>query len=172
MLLKRIVTPLPCYLILLFICVLLLAACSYPTIPKIEEPGNAVEQTASNTSQEEGIGDIFQKKAPAFASQPERKEKEYAIGPEDVLEIRVWDHDDLTREVYVSREGVFSYPLIGTVHAGGLTIEQLEKEIRDRLSGKYIIDPQVSATVKSIKASGFLFSEKSEAAERDPVPIP
>ena len=136
----------------LFLIVLLLQACSYPTIPKIEEPGKAAEQTPTSTPHEEGIGEFFQKKAPALPSQPERKEKEYEIGPEDVLEIRVWDHDDLTREVYVSREGVFSYPLIGTVKAGGLSIEQLEKEIKERLSGKYIIDPQVSVTVKEYKS--------------------
>lgn len=152
MILKRIVNPLTYCLLPLFLFVLLLQACSYPTIPKIEEPGKAPEQTATSAPHEEDIGDIFQKKAPAFVSQPKQKEKEYEIGPEDVLEIMVWDHDDLKREVYVSREGVFSYPLIGTVQAGGLSIEQLEKEIRDRLSGKYIIDPQVSVTVKEYKS--------------------
>jgi polysaccharide export outer membrane protein len=152
MILKRIVTPLPCCLFLLFLFVLLLQACSYPTTPKIQEPGKAAQQPSLSAPHEEGVGDIFQKKALAFASQPKQQEKEYEIGPEDVLEIRVWDHDDLTREVYVSREGVFSYPLIGTVQAGGLSIEQLEKEIRDRLSGKYIIDPQVSITVKEYKS--------------------
>ena len=153
MLLKRIVNTAPCFLSPLFLFVLFFLACSYPNIPKIEEPGKAPEQAAAASApHEEGVGDIFQKKAAAFASQPKQKEKEYEIGPEDMLEIRVWDHDDLTREVYVSREGVFSYPLIGTVEAGGLSIEQLEKEIRGRLSGKYIIDPQVSVAVKEYKS--------------------
>ena len=136
----------------LFFFLLLLTACSYPTIPEIEEPEKAFEQTTTDAPPEEGIGDIFQKKAPVLASQTERKEKEYEIGPEDVLEIRVWDHDDLTREVYVSREGVFSYPLTGAVKAGGLSVKQLEQEITNRLSGKYIIDPQVSVTVKEYKS--------------------
>jgi len=150
--LKRILNLLPYCLLPLFLCALLLQACSYPTIPKIEDPGKTVEQPSTSAPHEEGIGDIFQKKAPAFASPPKQKEKEYEIGPEDVLEIQVWDHDDLKREVYVSREGVFSYPLIGTIQAGGLTVDQLEKEIRNRLSGKYIIDPQVSVTVKEYKS--------------------
>jgi len=154
--LKRILNLLPYCLLPLFLCVFLLQSCAYPTIPKIEEPGKAVEQPSTGATPEEGIGDIFQKKAPSFASPLERKEKEYEIGPEDELEIRVWDHDDLTREVYVSREGVFSYPLIGTIQAGGLTVEQLEKEICNRLSGKYIIDPQVSVTVKEYKSKKVL----------------
>jgi polysaccharide export outer membrane protein len=149
--LKRIDTTLSCFL-LLFLILLLLQACSYPTVPRIEETAKTPEEPSAGTPLEQNIGEIFQKKAPVLASQPERKEKEYAIGPEDMLEVMVWDHDDLTREVYVSREGVFSYPLIGTVQAGGLTVEQLEKEISDRLSGKYIIDPQVSVTVKEYKS--------------------
>ena len=149
--LKRIVTTLSCSL-LFFLILLLLQACSYPTVPRIKETAKAPEEPSASTPPEQSIGEIFQKKVPVLVSQPERKEKEYEIGPEDVLEIMVWDHDDLKREVYVSREGVFSYPLIGTVQAGGLSIEQLEKEIRDRLSGKYIIDPQVSVTVKEYKS--------------------
>jgi len=151
MMLKRIVTTLSCSL-LFFLILLLLQACSYPTVPRIKETAKAPEEPSASTPPEQSIGEIFQKKVPVLVSQPERKEKEYEIGPEDVLEIMVWDHDDLKREVYVSREGVFSYPLIGTVQAGGLSIEQLEKEIRDRLSGKYIIDPQVSVTVKEYKS--------------------
>ena len=155
MMLKRIVTTLSCFLPL-FLILLLLQACSYPTVPQIKETAQAPEEPSAGTPPEQNIGEIFQKKAPVLASQPERKEKEYEIGPEDMLEVMVWDHDDLTREVYVSREGVFSYPLIGTVQAGGLTVEQLEKEICNRLSGKYIIDPQVTVTVKEFKSKKVL----------------
>jgi polysaccharide export outer membrane protein len=155
MMLKRIVTTLSCYF-LVFLILLLLQACSYPTIPRIEETAKAPKEPSAGPPPEQNIGEIFQKKAPVLASQPERKEKEYEIGPEDTLEVMVWDHDDLKREVYVSREGVFSYPLIGTVQAGGLTVEQLEKEICNRLSGKYIIDPQVTVTVKEFKSKKVL----------------
>lgn len=149
--------------VLLFM--ILLTACSYPTIPRIEETTQAPEKPSTGSSPEQNLGDIFQKKAPEFACPAKQKEKEYEIGPEDVLEIMVWDHDDLTREVYVSREGVFSYPLIGTVQAGGLSIEQLEKEISDRLSGKYIIDPQVTVTVKEFKSKKVLVIGEVGGAE-------
>jgi len=155
MMLKKIATSLSCFL-LLFLILLLLQACSYPTVPRIEETAKAPEEPSAGIPPEQNIGEIFQKKAPVLVSQPKQKEKEYEIGPEDMLEVMVWDHDDLTREVYVSREGVFSYPLIGTVQAGGLTVEQLEKEICNRLSGKYIIDPQVAVTVKDYKSKKVL----------------
>jgi polysaccharide export outer membrane protein len=95
---------------------------------------------------------VFQKKATPLIPSLEKKEKDYKIGPEDILEIMVWDHDDLGREVCVSREGEFSYPLIGKVLAGGLTVSQMEKKIRDKLSGRFIVNPQVTVTVKEYKS--------------------
>ena len=130
----------------------------YPTIPKIERtPGAQVDQTAPK---QETIGDIFQKKATGLVPYTEKEDKDYEIGPKDVLYIMVWKHDDLDREVCVSREGEFSYPLIGMVNSEGLTIAQLEKEIRDGLSGRFIINPQVTITVKEYKSKPvFLLGE-------------
>jgi len=85
----------------------------------------------------------------------------------------VWDHDDLTRDVTVSQEGEFSYPLIGKVHAAGLTVFQLEKEIRDKLDGRYIIDPQISITVKEYKSKRvFVLGEVSQKGEKGPGAYP
>lgn len=135
------------------------SSCStYPTIPRIEGAEQGKNETA--TPQTRSIGQIFQEKAPTLISPPEKKEKEYQIGSEDVLQIMVWDHDDLNREVYISREGEFSYPLIGSVHADGLTIGQLEEEIKTRLAGRYIVNPQVTVTVKEYKSKRiFLLGE-------------
>ena len=79
-------------------------------------------------------------------------DKNYVIGPDDALEIQVWDHEDLERKVRVSSEGDFSYPLIGKVHASGLTVLELEKEISRRLGGKYIVNPQVTINVKEYRS--------------------
>jgi len=78
--------------------------------------------------------------------------EEYIIGPEDVVEIKVWDHDDLTREVAVSQRGSFSFPLIGQVSAAGLTPAQLEVEIITLLADGYLVNPQVTVTVKEFKS--------------------
>ncbi|RLE41645.1 hypothetical protein DRJ16_05955, partial [Candidatus Woesearchaeota archaeon] len=103
----------------------------YPKIPEVKEAKEAPPPS-------ENMGRLFQKKAAALAPLIESKKKEYVIGPQDVLQITVWDHEDLNREVTVSEDGNFSYPLIGKVHADGLTVSELEKEIERRLSGKYI----------------------------------
>ena len=76
----------------------------------------------------------------------------YVIGAEDVLNIRVWGHDDLTRTVAVSADGYFSFPLIGRLQAGGLTVRSLENKIAKLLDKDYIVDPQVTVTVEEFKS--------------------
>ena len=134
-----------------FLFILLFIACArYPKIPEVKK-----------APLKEDIRETFKKRAALIIPPKEEKEeKDYEIGPEDVLRIMVWDHDDLERVVSVSREGDFSYPLIGKVHAEGLTVAELEKEIARRLAGKYIINPQVTVKVEEYKSKKvFLMGE-------------
>jgi len=74
-------------------------------------------------------------------------DKDYIIGPEDVLKIQVWDNTDLDRTVQISREGTFSFPLIGSVKTDGLSVAQVEKELSNRLTDGYLINPQITISV-------------------------
>ncbi len=74
-------------------------------------------------------------------------DKEYTIGPEDNLTIEVWDNETLNRNVVVSQEGSFTFPLLGKVHAYGLTIFELEALIKKRLADGYIKNPQVTVNI-------------------------
>lgn len=76
----------------------------------------------------------------------------YVIGAEDVLDIKVWGHDDLSRSVIVSADGYFSFPLIGRVRAAGLTVRQLENQVATLLDKDYIVNPQVSVNVSEYKS--------------------
>ncbi|MFZ5453723.1 MAG: polysaccharide biosynthesis/export family protein [Thermodesulfobacteriota bacterium] len=86
---------------------------------------------------------------PAFSQQ------DYVLGPEDMVEIKVWDHDDLTRTQRVGLEGKISFPFVGDIKAQGLTVLQLQKELEHRLGQGYIIDPHVSVTVTEYKSKKF-----------------
>ncbi|MDI6813418.1 MAG: polysaccharide biosynthesis/export family protein [Deltaproteobacteria bacterium] len=86
---------------------------------------------------------------------PAPAQDDYVLGPEDEIEIRVWDHDDLTRKLRIGLEGRFSYPFIGEVKAQGLTVLQLQKELERRLADGYIIDPHVSVTITDFKSRKF-----------------
>ena len=79
----------------------------------------------------------------------------YRLGPEDEIEIRVWDHDDLTRKTRVGLDGNISFPFVGEIRAQGLSLADLQKEIERRLGPKYIIDPRVSITVLEYKSRKF-----------------
>ena len=80
------------------------------------------------------------------------KARAYVLGPGDVLQIKVWDNEDLEREVIISPEGYFTFPLIGKVVANGLSVSQLEDEITERLAQGYLVNPQVTVSVKEYKS--------------------
>ena len=46
----------------------------------------------------------------------------YLIGPEDRLAINVWENEQLTRDVPVRPDGMISMPLLGDIHAAGMTV--------------------------------------------------
>jgi len=52
--------------------------------------------------------------------------QEYRIGPEDVLNINVFEAQELNREVRVSAGGEISLPWLGSVRGAGLTPRELE----------------------------------------------
>jgi polysaccharide export outer membrane protein len=74
--------------------------------------------------------------------------QDYKIGPDDVIEIVVFEEEKLNKTVRVSSQGNINLPLIGIVKAKGLTSTELEKEIRDLLASTYMYDPHVSVFIK------------------------
>ncbi|MCW0395066.1 polysaccharide biosynthesis/export family protein [Xanthomonas sacchari] len=72
---------------------------------------------------------------------------EYLLGPGDLLTVKVFQVDDLERQVRVDNEGRISLPLIGDVKAAGSSVNALQKEIADRYRNGYLQNPQVSVLV-------------------------
>src|SRR5262249_53931653 len=77
---------------------------------------------------------------------------DYVIGPQDVLTIQVFDQADLGGKYTVEADGTFSFPLIGRVQAGGLTLRSLEIELRKRLADGYFKNPQVTVAVETYRS--------------------
>jgi polysaccharide export outer membrane protein len=77
--------------------------------------------------------------------------QDYKIGPEDLLEISVFEDEKLNKTVRVSSQGNISLPLLGILRVKGLTANELEKEIRDLLVEKYLQDPHVSVFIKEYR---------------------
>ncbi|HEV2424139.1 MAG TPA: polysaccharide biosynthesis/export family protein [Terriglobia bacterium] len=77
----------------------------------------------------------------------------YVIGPEDVLQIDVFDVPELSKlKVEVGNDGNISVPLLGRVKAAGLTQHQLRDELAEEWGKKYLQDPQVMLTIEEFKS--------------------
>ena len=88
---------------------------------------------------------------PQMLSPTGERVAEYYIAPCDKLEIFVWQNADLTNDVSVRPDGKLSYPLVGTINAAGLTLEQLQGIIQEKLT-VYVRFPQV--VVSLIESAG------------------
>lgn len=75
-----------------------------------------------------------------------RLQTDYRIGAGDTIEILVWREPELSRKVKIRADGKFSYPLIGTVNAAGLTVDELQNTITEKFL-KYIKFPEVTVAV-------------------------
>lgn len=77
---------------------------------------------------------------------------DYRIGPEDLLEISVFEAPSLDRTVRVTADGEISMPLLGNVRAAGLTSRDLEMVLQELLRRTYMKDPHVSVFVKQMES--------------------
>jgi polysaccharide export outer membrane protein len=80
--------------------------------------------------------------------------REYALGSGDVIRVTVFQNPDLTVETRVTENGSITYPLIGAVNVGGLTLPATEKLIADRLrDGGFVLKPQVNVLLLQIRGN-------------------
>jgi polysaccharide export outer membrane protein len=83
---------------------------------------------------------------------PAAQANEYRIGPEDLLEITVFEAPELNRSVRVSASGEFSLPLLGAVKAAGLTPRELEFVLQELLRRTYMKEPHVGVFVRELQS--------------------
>src|SRR5229473_3132481 len=83
---------------------------------------------------------------------PAGQADESRIGPEDLLEITVFEAPDLNCSLRVSGNGEISLPLLGSVNAGGLTPKELESVLQELLRRTYMKDPHVSISIRELQS--------------------
>lgn len=81
---------------------------------------------------------------------------EYKINPFDLLEISVYQEQDLFKTVRVSQDGYISFPLIGKVKAAGLDVLGAQQVITDKLAKDYLVDPSVTIFIKEYSSKKVL----------------
>lgn len=79
---------------------------------------------------------------------------EYRLGAGDVIRVTVYQNPDLTMETRISESGVISFPLLGSLRVGGLTVAEAEKRIADGLrNGNFVKQPQVNLLVTQVRGN-------------------
>ncbi len=79
---------------------------------------------------------------------------DYPLGTGDAIRIQVFQNPDLTIETRVSENGSITYPLVGALDIGGMSIAVAEKKIADALqSGGFIQKPQVNIVLLQIRGN-------------------
>jgi len=72
----------------------------------------------------------------------------YKLGSGDMISVRVLGEDDLRREkVRLSDAGTLSFPVLGEIRVRGMTAAALEEYITKSLTGRYLLNPQVTVTI-------------------------
>jgi len=89
-----------------------------------------------------------------FGAQAQDKQADYRLGAGDAIKISVFQNPDLTVETRVAESGVVTYPLIGTVQLGGLSIGDAEKAIASKLrEGGFVQKPQVNILLIQVRGN-------------------
>lgn len=85
-----------------------------------------------------------------------RDARTYRVGAYDVFEIDVYGVEELSRrEIRADMDGRVSFPLAGAINAGGMTLDQLAREIENRLRGRFVREPHVTVNVKEMVSRTF-----------------
>ena len=71
----------------------------------------------------------------------------YVLRPSDLVQVEVFQEEDLYKEVRVAADGTIVLPLIGRVEVADLTVPEVQEKIRTLYDEKYLVDPQINLLV-------------------------
>jgi polysaccharide export outer membrane protein len=117
---------------------------SQNTQPVVADHGNGIAGYANGQTAMAATPDANQPSAVESAHA-----SDYRISQQDILQISVFQVNDLNSAVQVSQDGNITLPLVGKVQVVGRTTDEAEQIIAGKLRQKYLQSPQVSVSVKT-----------------------
>jgi polysaccharide export outer membrane protein len=88
------------------------------------------------------------------SAQETMTQADYTLGAGDAIRIQVFQNPELTIDTRVSENGSITYPLVGSVEMGGLTIAEAEQKIANGLKiGDFVQRPQVNISLVQIRGN-------------------
>jgi polysaccharide biosynthesis/export protein len=77
---------------------------------------------------------------------------DYVLGPEDVIELKVLQMNELNVTSRIAGDGSITLPFLGSVQVSGLTATELSDKIAKQLGDQFLQNPQVSVFVKEFNS--------------------
>lgn len=102
-------------------------------------PVYSIEKTADTAPEQKNI-------APSKSP-----EVQIRIFPGDILNIDIYEENDLSGDFEVKEDETISYPLLGSVKVAGLTKSEVESLLTKLLGDDYLVSPFVQITIKPSK---------------------
>jgi polysaccharide export outer membrane protein len=72
---------------------------------------------------------------------------QYVLRPGDVVQVKVYQEEDLTSISRIGKEGTLVMPLLGSVKVSSNTLAEATVILRELLAKDYLVNPQVSLNV-------------------------
>ncbi|MFC1709245.1 polysaccharide biosynthesis/export family protein [Candidatus Omnitrophota bacterium] len=79
------------------------------------------------------------------------QETDYLLQSEDILQITVYEQEDLTVKARITSKGEISYPLLGKIKVIDLTISEVEDKITELLAADYLFNPHVQVFIEEYR---------------------
>lgn len=106
-----------------------------------------------------GVGFMATMPAPALA------QAGYSIQPGDVLQVEVLEDPGLNRSLLVLPDGSVSFPQVGTLRAGGRTVDQVRAALTQGLAPNFATPPNIYVTVSSLAPPPSPQAQAAQAAK-------
>ena len=126
---------------------LIAASAVAQSVPKSSSQSSTQVQTAAEINQR-----LQQANEKLAGATVESETSESRIGPEDLLNISVFEAPEINSTVRVSANGEISLQLLGAVHAAGLTPKELESALQGLLRRTYMKNPHVGVFVQELQS--------------------
>lgn len=131
---------------------LLLLAVAAAPVSRAQQPGSPSVRVPSAAS---GAGAFTEVAAPPA---------NYILCANDLVQVKVFQEDDMNWTVRVNKDGNIVLPLVGSINATKKTPDELGAAVRDRLHDGWLVHPQVSVAVLEFSKRRFTILGQVEKA--------
>ena len=100
------------------------------------------------------LGCSAPKPAKTPAAMAQEQPLPYAIGPGDVIDVKLFYTPELDESQIVRPDGIMTLQLIGDVKAQGKTSDELQRELARRFSA-HLVNPQIAVFVRRVQESKY-----------------